>query len=70
MASGLKHPAETKGVKAGLLLGFAAPLMFLGSLPPYQLPRADNVERAWRTVGGTMASVMKREKVGLRGKRS
>ncbi len=69
MELGSKHLAEPKGIKAGLLLGFAAPLMFSGTLPPYQLPRGDNVERAWRAVGGTMASVMKREKVGLRGKR-
>ena len=61
-----KSSDEFKSVRAGLVLGFAAPLVFLGPLQRYEAVRTDNVSRAWGEVGKTLATTMERERSRLR----
>ncbi|WP_293813280.1 hypothetical protein [uncultured Bosea sp.] len=57
---------QPKGARAGLMIGFAAPLLFLGALPRYDAPRSDNIGKSWREVGNALASAMERERGRLR----
>ena len=55
---------EKKSLSAfgqGIALGFAAPLMYFGPLPPYQLPQRDNVGRSWANVSDALFKAVTHE---------
>ena len=61
--------ASIGGVRAGLALGFAAPALFLGSLPRYKAVPSDNVEAAWREVGRSLKDSIERSEMKRRARR-
>lgn len=52
---------DSSSFRQGLVLGFAAPMLFLGQLPRHEIIETDNVANAWSTVGKTLRAVMNRE---------
>lgn len=58
----LPNQRSARGAAAfqrGLCLGFAAPLIYLGPLPPYADPPRDNIARSWREVGDALRGAMR-----------